>query len=206
MVKLWGRLSSINVQKVVWVLDELGVAFQRAEAGGAFGVVDTPEYRALNPNGLVPTIDIDGFVLWESNAIVRHLAATHAAGGLWPADPRTRADADRWMDWQTTAATPALRDAFWGLVRAKPEARDEAAIGRSLEASARAAILLDGHLAGRPFVAGERFSTGDIAVGCHAHRWLNMAIARPDLPHLAAWYARLRERPGAQGVLALPVT
>lgn len=206
MIKVWGRLSSINVQKVVWALDELGMAYERVDAGGAFGIVRTPEYLAMNPNGLIPTIEDGGFVLWESNAIVRYLAAKVPEGGLMPADLRTRADADRWMDWQATTATPAMRDVFWQLIRTEPKARDQAAIERSVAASAAAARILDARLADRPYVAGNAFTMGDIAAGAHAHRWLSLPIARPDLPNLAAWHERLRVRPGARQVFAEPLT
>lgn len=206
MIKLWGRLSSINVQKVVWGLDELGLGYERVEAGGAFGVVDEPAYRAMNPNGLVPVIEIDGFVLWESNAILRHLAATYPEAGLWPADPHRRADVDRWMDWQNTAATPAMRDAFWQFYRTPPEERDPAILARSVAASARVAHILEGHLAERAYMAGEAFTLADIVVGCHVNRWLKMPIERPPCPRLEAWYGRVSRRPGAAAVVAEPLT
>lgn len=205
-LRLLGRLSSINVQKVAWCLDEIGLDYAREEAGGAFGVVNTPAYRALNPNGLVPTLVDGDVVLWESNAIVRYLAAKHPESGLWPVDPAIRADADRWMDWQATNATPALRDAFWQLVRVAPGDRDPALIATSVADSATKARLLDSVLQDRPYVAGDRFTMGDIPVGCHVHRWLAMPIDRPDLPALAAWYGRLRARPGSRSVFGLPLS
>lgn len=206
-VTLWGRLSSINVQKVVWCLDEIGIRYDRRDAGGAFGIVDTAEYRRMNPNGLVPVLaESDGFTLWESNAIVRYLAARHPGAGLLPSDPRARADADRWMDWQTTAATPAMRDVFWHLVRLKPEERVPATIARSVEASAAAAHILDARLADRPYMAGDAFTMGDIPVGCHVKRWLALPIERPSLPNLERWFARIAERPGAAAVMAVPLT
>ncbi|MBK6982151.1 MAG: glutathione S-transferase [Betaproteobacteria bacterium] len=206
MLRLWGRISSVNVQKVAWLVDELGIDCERIEAGGAFGVVATPEYRRMNPNGLVPVIEDDGFVLWESNAIVRYLAAKHAAGTLWPDDLRLRADVDRWMDWQATTFTPAMRDAFLQLVRTPPEARNTARVEASREAGEKAAAVLDSHLAGRGFVAGEAFSPADIVVGCAAHRWLNLPLAREARPQVERWYAGLRSRPGAARVLSTPVT
>ncbi len=206
MLRLWGRLSSVNVQKVAWTAAELGLACERVEAGGAFGVVATPEYRRLNPNGLVPAIEEDGFVLWESNAIVRYLAARHGAGTLWPEDLRRRADVDRWMEWQSTTFTPAMRDAFLQLVRTAPEKRDAALLEASRAASEKAAALLDAHLAGRAFVAGEAFSPADIVLGCAAHRWLNLPLARERRPELERWYAGLRSRPAAEAALPLPVS
>lgn len=206
MLRLWGRLSSVNVQKVAWTAAELGLDCERVEAGGAFGVVATPEYRRLNPNGLVPAIEEDGFVLWESNAIVRYLAARHGAGTLWPEDLRRRADMDRWMEWQSTTFTPAMRDAFLQLVRTAPEKRDGALLEASRAASEKASALLDAHLAGRDFVAGEAFSPADIVLGCAAHRWLNLPLAREPRPALERWYAGLRSRPAAAGALPLPVS
>jgi glutathione S-transferase len=206
VLNIWGRLSSINVQKPVWCLDEIGVPYERVEAGGQFGVVDTPEYRAMNPNGLVPTLEEDGFILWESNAIVRYLAAKHPAAGLWPEDLRVRADADRWMDWQAATATPSLRDAFWGLIRTPPEKRDQGVIRRSVEKTDENMGILDRWLANRAYVAGDAFTAGDISVGCYAHRVINMEMGLPKRPNVEAWYGRLKARPGAKAILSLPVT
>ena len=205
VLRLWGRISSVNVQKVVWTADELGLACERLDAGGTFGVVTTPEYRRMNPNSLVPVIEDDGFVLWESNAIVRYLAAKYGAGTLWPDDLRRRADIDRWMDWQSTTFTPAMRDAFWQVVRTPPEERDAAVIEASRVASEKAAAVLDSHLAGRAFVAGGAFSPADIVLGCAAHRWLNLPLVREPRPELQRWYESLRARPAARQVLSTPV-
>jgi glutathione S-transferase len=206
VLRIWGRISSVNVQKVVWAADEIGLAYERLDAGGAFGIVATPEYRRMNPNGLVPVIEDDGFVLWESNAIVRYLAAKHATGTLWPEDLQRRADVDRWMDWQATTFTPAMRDAFWHLARTAPEKRDAALVEASRAASEKAAAILDAHLAGRAYMAGEAFSPADIAVGCAAHRWLNLPLVREPRPQIERWYASLRQRPGAAQVLSTPVS
>jgi glutathione S-transferase len=206
MLRILGRITSINVQKVVWCACELGLSFERTDVGGAFGGTDAPAYRAMNPNGLVPVIDDDGFVLWESNAIVRYLAAGHGEGSLWPVSLRTRADADRWMDWQSTALGPAMRDAFIQLVRTPPEKRDPARVDASANASERLMAILDEHLAQRDYVTGDAFTMGDIPVGLQVHRWFGMPVARVPRANVKAWYARLRARPGAQEVLNLPVT
>ena len=205
MLRIWGRITSVNVQKVVWTADELGIAYERLEAGGTFGVVGTPEFTRMNPNNLVPVIEDDGFALWESNAIVRYLAAKHAPGTLWPDDLRLRADIDRWMDWQATTFTPAMRDAFWQLMRTAPERRDATAVENSRAASEKGAAVLDAHLAGRAYVAGEAFSPADIVLGCAAHRWLNLPLEREPRPEIARWYACLKSRPGAAQVLSTPV-
>ena len=205
-LRIWGRLSSINVQKVVWCCDELGLAYERIDAGGAFGLNDTPEYLAMNPNGLVPVIEDGDFILYESNAIVRYLAAKHAGGTLWPAQIEPRADVDRWMEWQSTSYTPAMLQAFWQLVRTPPEKRDAAAVEASRAKSEKLCGILDAHLAEREFVAAGAFSPADIVIGCAAHRWLNLPLARAPRPHLERWYAMLKSRPGSRQVTSLPVT
>ncbi len=206
MLRVLGRISSVNVQKVVWCARELGLPFERVDVGGVFGGTDTPAYRAMNPNGLVPVIDDDGFVLWESNAIVRYLAAGHGEGGLWPIALKLRADADRWMDWQATELGPAMRDAFIQLVRTPAEKCDQARVDASTNASERLIAILDAHLAQREYVTGHAFTMGDIPVGVQVHRWLGMPVSRAHRPNVEAWYARLCARPGAQDVLTLPVT
>jgi glutathione S-transferase len=206
MLRILGRISSINVQKVVWCARELGLPFERTDVGGAFGGTDTPEYRSMNPNGLVPVIDDDGFVMWESNAIVRYLAAGHGEGTLWPISLKTRADTDRWMDWQATELGPTMREAFIQLVRTAPDKRDQAKATASANASERLIAILDGHLAQRDYVSGDAFTAGDIPVGLQIHRWLGMPVSRVPRPNVEAWYARLRIRPGAQDVLTLAVT
>ena len=200
MLRIWGRLSSVNVQKVVWCADELGLAYERIDAGGGFGLTKTPEYLAMNPNSLVPVIDDDGFVLYESNAIVRHLAARHSKGALWPEDLRKRADADRWMEWQSTTYTPAMRDIFWQLIRTPAERRDAAVIEASRKECERLSAILDAHLAGKAFLTPHGFTAADIVVGCAAHRWLHLPLAREPRPNLERWYAGLKSRPGSRQV------
>jgi glutathione S-transferase len=205
-LRIWGRLNSINVQKVIWTARELEVPFERIDAGGAFGGNKTPEYLRMNPNGKIPVIDDDGFVLWESNAIVRYLAAKHGAGTLWPTDLRQRADADRWMDWQATELTPAMRDAFMQLVRAAPESRSQALVDASNAATEPMMAILDAHLAGRDFLCGGRFTMGDVAVGAAVHRWLGLPQPHAPRPNVDRWYRRLMMRPAVAGVLTLPIT
>lgn len=202
MLTIWGRLNSHNVKKVVWAAIEMGLAHRRIDIGGAFGF--TPEYLALNPNRLIPTIEDDGFVLWESNAILRYLAHRHAPA-LLPADPQTRASGDKWMDWQFQFAD-AQRHAFQGLVRQTPEARDEAAIARSAEASGALMRILDAELAVRPWLSGETFGIADMPMGVYAHTFFTLAMPRPDLPHVAEWYARLQQRPGYAETVMIPLT
>lgn len=206
MLVIWGRDNSVNVQKPLWCLEELGVPYVRKDAGGAFGIVDTPEYRALNPNGLVPTMDEDGFVLWESNAIVRYLAAKFSAGGLWPVDLRVRAEADRWMEWQNTTLWPALRPVFWNLIRTPVAQRDPDEMEASRLKTAKVLGILDAHLATRAFVAGDTFTMGDIPVGCGVWRWMALPIERPPLPNLQRWFDALAQRPAFAKVVMTPLT
>ncbi|ACB81343.1 Glutathione S-transferase domain [Methylorubrum populi BJ001] len=205
-LKLWGRASSGNVQKALWALDELGLAYEHIEAGGAHGIVGDASYRALNPNGLVPTLEEDGFVLWESNAILRYLAHAHGGPLALPEAPRARALIDQWLDWQATAFTPAMRDAFLQLVRVAPEKRDPRVVEASRVNSERCAGLLDRHLADTPFVAGETFSIADIAVGLAAHRWFQLPLEREERPNIRRWLEGLAQRPASSAVLSLPLT
>jgi glutathione S-transferase len=206
MLVIWGRDNSVNVQKPLWCLEEMGIAYERRDAGGAFGIVDTPEYRALNPNGLVPTMDEDGFILWESNAIVRYLAAKHSAGNLWPVDLRIRAEADRWMEWQNTTLWPALRPVFWNLIRTPVDQRDPDEMEASRLKSAQVLGILDAHLATRAFVAGDDFTMGDIPVGCGVWRWMALPIERPPLPNLQRWFDALAQRPAFAKTVMTPLT
>jgi glutathione S-transferase len=199
-LRIWGRLSSVNVQKVVWCADELGVSYDRVDAGGTFGLTKTPRYLAMNPNSLVPVIEEDGFVLYESNAIVRYLAARDSPDGLWPGDLRKRADADRWMEWQSNAYTPAMRDIFWQLIRTPGEKRDPAVVEASRAECERLSAILDAHLAHHRYLTEHGFTAADIVVGCAAHRWLHLPIAREPRPHLERWYGEIRSRPGSRQV------
>ena len=206
MLKIWGRNNSINVQKVLWACGELGLPFERIDAGMAFGVNNTPEYKAMNPNGLVPLINHDGFVLWESHAIVRYLARLQGPGVLLPADPRAAADADRWMEWHSTTLWLNLRPVFWNMVRTAPEKRDMALVESSCKLLAANLAIADARLAGQDYMAGNAFSMGDIPLGVAAFRWYNMAIERPTFKHLDAWYARLCTRPAFKQHGMLPLT
>jgi glutathione S-transferase len=206
MLKIWGRISSVNVQKVVWVADEMGLKYERIDAGGAFGKTKTPEYLAMNPNSLVPVIDEDGFVLYESNAIVRYLAGRYSRGKLWPEDLRKRADVDRWMEWQSTSFTPAMRDAFWQLIRTPEAQRDLAAVEKSRAECERLAGILDAHLAHHRYLTENGFTAADIVVGCAAHRWLLLPVRREPRPHLQRWYDEIRSRPGARQVTSLQLS
>jgi len=195
VLEIVGRRTSGNVMKVLWTADELGIAYTQRDVGGPYGGNDDPAFRALNPNGLVPVVVDDGVVIWESNAIVRHLASRYGYGTLCPSSLGVRAQADQWMDWQQTTVGPMITPIFWGLVRTPPEKRDDGAIARAIRTGHAVWGLLDAHLARHPYVAGEHFSMGDIPLGPHAHRWFNLVQDRPPMPHFEAWYRRLTEQP-----------
>lgn len=202
-LQIWGRISSINVKKVVWTAQELGLDFERHEAGGVHGVVKTPEYMALNPNSQIPTIQDGDYVLWESNVITRYLHAKHSAGNFYPEDLQERFDAERWMEWQQTSVNPASRNGFWHLVRLPPDQRDPALVAQSNAAVEPLMAILDAHLATRSFMLGDRFSMADIPLGCEVHRWLGLPQSRASRPHIERWFATLLARPAAKGVLDL---
>jgi len=205
-MKIWGRANSINVMKVLWCADECGVHYDREDVGGVFGKNDQPWYLEMNPNGVVPTIEDGGHVIWESNSAVRYLAATYAAGSLWPRDPAERTEADRWMDWQLAYIGEPMRIAFWGLIRTPPEKRDMAAIKKAAEDAGKLWTRLDGWMEGKKYVAGAHFTMGDIPVACFVHRWFALDIARPDLRNVQAWYERLKTRPAYARHVMQPLT
>ena len=207
MLKIWGRNTSSNVQKVMWAIGELGIAHERIDVGGSFGGTKDAHYLAMNPNSLVPTLEEDGFVLWESNSIVRYLAGKHGVGTLHPADPQKAARANQWMDWQLSVVANAIRDAFWGLIRTPEAQRDHAAIAKSQAATTEAMRLLDEALGKHPYVAGDAFSMGDIPVGIMAYRFRKLVPDRPTLQHLERWYASLESRKAFQEQIgAVPLT
>jgi len=207
MLTLYGRTNSVNVQKVLWCLAELDVPYERVDAGLHFGKNHESWYLTLNPNGRVPLL-VDGpFSLWESNTIVRYLAAKHGVNSVWPQTLETRALAERWMDWQLSTLVRPVSIVFQALYRTPPAERDAAAIARNAVEANRAMELLDAHLLTQPFVAGDAFTMGDIPVGATAHRWLEIAgIERPPLAGVRAWRERLIERPAFRSHIMLPLS
>lgn len=197
MIRLWGRTTSSNVMKVLWLLDELGLGYERIDAGGAFGGTATPEYRAMHPLGLVPALDDDGFTLFESNVILRYLCNRHApATKLYPTAAQPRAVVEAWMDFQQTALNAPQSAVFIGYVRTPPEKRDAAALADAVAKAGRIWQVIDARLTARDYIAEADLSLADIAFGPHAHRWFTMPIEdQPDTPHLRAWYDRLLQRP-----------
>lgn len=194
-MKIWGRNNSTNVRKVLWCAAELGLAYEHIPAGGAFGQVQSPAYLALNPNGLVPCLEDEGLVLWESNAIVRYLTRQYGAPPFAPSDPRAFAVADKWMDWTSLSFAVPFRDLFWNLVRVAPDQRDDAAMERGAHQCAELMRRADATLQGSPYLSGRDFGIGDIPLGCIAYAWFSLPIERPRLAALEAWYERIAARP-----------
>jgi glutathione S-transferase len=207
MLKIWGRKNSINVQKVMWTVGEIGMKHERIDAGMAFGRNKEPDFLKMNPNGLVPVLQDGDLTLWESNAIVRYLAARYGDDNLWPEDPVHRAEADKWMDWMITTINPAILPIFLGLVRTPPEQRDMKGIEAARVKAADILKIFEAHLAHRLFVAGPTLSMGDIPMGCFVNRWFALPMERPNLPNVAAYFERLKQRPAfATHVATIPLT
>jgi glutathione S-transferase len=205
MLKVWGRRSSFNTQKVLWLVGELGLAHEHIPAGGSFGRRDEPAFRAMNPHGWVPVVEDGAHAIWESHTILRYLAAKYGHGRFWSDDPAARAAAEGWMDWSQTALQPAfLTGVFWGFYRTPEAQRDWPAISRSLERCAGHFRLLDGLLGTRPYLAGAQLSLADIPVATCLYRYYELEIDRPDLPNLRAWYERLQQRPAYREHVMLP--
>ncbi|MGN4052419.1 glutathione S-transferase family protein [Pseudomonas sp. SM4] len=207
MLKIWGRKNSSNVRKPLWAAEELGLAYEAIDAGGAFGVVDTPQYRAMNPNGRVPVIEDDGFVLWESNAIVRYLLGKHAPNSTWySADPQARAIADKWMDWTTSSFAGPFRTVFWGVLRTPADKQDWSAINAAIKECTELLSMADEALASQPYLSGQDIGMGDIPLGSFIYAWFEMPIERAPQAHLQAWYERLKQRPAYQKAVMTALT
>jgi glutathione S-transferase len=206
MIKIWGRTDSSNVQKVLWCCGELGIEFERQDWGGKFGGNKEPDYLAMNPNGLVPTLKDGDFVLWESNSIMRYLNAKYAQGKLLPSTPEGMAIANRWMDWQLSAFNPIIVPLFFATVRTPPDKRDPQAIQSATEKTAKAWQMVEEQLAQTRFLGGEEFSLGDIPLGVWAYRWFSLPIERPKQPKLENWYEQLKQRKPYQTHIMIPVT
>ncbi|WP_050479228.1 glutathione S-transferase family protein [Herbaspirillum rhizosphaerae] len=197
MLIVFGKASSINVRKVLWCCDELNLPFQREDWGSGFQSTQVPEFLALNPNALVPVIDDDGFVLWESNSIIRYLANRYGNDSFYPRHPQARACTDQWMDWQATNLNNSWSYAFMSLVRNSPTHQDPQQVAASVANWNRHIGILEQRLqATGAYVAGDRFTLADIPIGLSINRWLATPLERPDYPAVSAYFQRLTERPG----------
>jgi glutathione S-transferase len=206
MIKIWGRTDSSNVQKVLWCCGELGIGFERLDWGGKFGGNKEQSYLAMNPNGLVPTIQDGDFTLWESNSIMRYLVDRYGEGRLFPPTVQDRASANRWMDWQLSTLNSAMVPLFWNLIRTPEDKRDPTVVNSAFEKSVGAWKIVDRYLSKSKYLGGDAFSIGDIPVGVWAYRWFNLPIDRPQLGNLEVWYKRLCERPPYQQNIMIPLS
>lgn len=203
MLKIWGRPDSTPTQRVMWICRELGVAYEMSLVGGPHGGLDTPEYLEKNPNRQVPAVEVDGTVLWESNTIVRYIAARYGGQRLWISDPLARANAEKWMDWGLSVAVPAMVPSYMAIIRGG----DRSMIASSVKKSAAAWRVAESGLSdGRAYLAGDTFSVADISLGPLVYRYLKLDIERPSLPRVEAWYERLTERPLYRELVIIPLT
>ena len=205
MLKVYGRNNSVNVQKVMWLIAELGLEHERVDVGGAFGQNDQDWYLSLNPMGRVPVLDDDGYILWESHSILRYLARQYGAGTWYSAAPKACGDVDKWIDWQIGFQQPAITPAFWNLIRTAEADRDMAAVQASSTETARLYAIVEAHLQGRDFMAGDHLTIADMPVGAMTYRWYGLDMEHPDYPNLAAWYDRLAQRPAFQEHVMVPI-
>lgn len=205
-MKIWGRENSTNVRKVLWCAEELGLEYEHIPAGGSFDVVNSPKYRAMNPNGLVPCLEDDGLILWESNAIVRYLARQYGTTQFAPADPRQWAVGDKWMDWASFSLGIPFREMFWNLVRCTPEQRDTDAMERGHKHCTQLMPLANDVLDRSAWLSGPELGIGDIPLGCIAYAWFSLPIERDRLPALEDWYERLTSRAAYRKAVMTPLT
>jgi glutathione S-transferase len=206
MLKIWGRATSSNVQKVLWCCAELDLEFERVDVGGPFGGNRDPDYLAMNPNGLVPTVKDGDVVMWESNTICRYLAATRNGEHLYPRDPAQRTHVERWMDWQLAVIGPPMGQLLFGLVRSTPETRNPDAIKAARRRAATAWTIIEDEVKDRPYLAGDHLSLAEIVLGTQIYRWFAFPIERPELPNLRAWYDRMHQRPGFKKHIETAIT
>jgi len=187
---------------VMWAVAELKIPHVRVDAGMAFGVVNTPEYRAMNPNGRVPTIDYDGFILWESNTIVRYLYAKHGPIRTFEEGYA----AEKWMDWVTSTLAAPITTMFWQLIRTPADKRDGAAVEAAVKQAGDTFKIADDVLASQPYMSGREFSMGDVPFGCFVNRWMNLPVERPAHANLVKYYERLKSRPAFQRHVMIPLS
>jgi len=205
MLEVWGRRSSFNVQKVMWLIGELELPHTHIDAGGRFGGLDAPDFLAMNPHGRVPVISDGDAIVWESHAILRYLAARHGAGRFWSNDPAARAVVDGWMDWSQTSLQPDfLSGVFWGFYRTPDDQRNWPAISASLAHCAQHFEKLDRLLEGRTFLLGEALTLADITAGTSLYRYFGLEIERPRLAQVERWYRTLQQRPAFRTHVMIP--
>ena len=204
---IWGRLNSINVQKVLWLCEDLKIPFERTDAGMQFGVNKTQSFLQLNPNGLVPVIKDNELVLWESHAILRYLSKKHdVSDTFYPKSVHQSAKIDQWLDWYNTTAWPVMRPLFWGLIRTKPEERNLTELEKTRVQMSSILKILDYQLKSSTWVAGDHFTIADVPLALIAFRWFNLPIEREEYQHLSRWFKQIELRPGYIKYASAPLT
>ncbi len=197
MLKILGRASSINVRKVLWLCDELGLPFEREEWGEGFQSPKESAFKTLNPNALIPVIQDDDFILWESNTIIRYLANAYGGEWLYPQDPRSRARVDQWIDWQATELNTSWRYAFMSLVRHSPAHQEPTLLAAACKGWEYTMGILNQQLEKTgAYVSGDNFTLADIPVGLSVNRWYETPLEHAEFPAVRAYYERLTSRPG----------
>jgi len=204
MLKVWGRPSAYNVQKVLWFIDELGIGFEHVNIGSAAGELDSKEFLAMNPNGRIPVIKDDGLYVWESNTIIRYLASTYGRPLYWVENPADRTFVERWMDWELASLQPNFLSLFWGYFRTPVSQRDSNKIEYFMKRCERNLTILNKHLMNNRYVAGAEFTIGDISAGTLLYRYFNMGVDVPELPNVRIWYQRLSDRPAYKNNILVP--
>ena len=196
MLKIWGRNTSSNVQIAMWAVGELGLAHERIDWGGKFGGNDDPEYRSMNPNGLIPTLKDGDVVVWESGAILRYLAARYGDEVFWPSDPARRAPLDMWAEWiKTSFAPPLTHQIFWQLIRTPAAERNRATIEDGIAKVKKLTAMLDARIGDGPYLNGDDLCFADVMVGHLLYRYFTLDFDRATAPNLEGYYARLQKRP-----------
>jgi glutathione S-transferase len=194
-MKIWGRDNSGNVKKTLWTAEELGQNVEYIHAGGKYGGLDNPDFLKRNPNGKVPLLEDGSLYLWESNVIVRYLAAQYGQGSLWIESPAERATAEKWMDWCSTSVAPHFRNIIQHACRLPVEQRDAQILAKSVAELAKVLEVAEEHLAQNKWMSGDTFGIGDIPLGVNLYLWFGLPLERPSLPNLERWYKQLQERP-----------
>lgn len=197
MLRIHGYAGSINVRKVLWTCAELGLPFERVDWGGGTRPVTDPEFQKLTPVGMIPVLEDEGQIFWESNSIVRYLAAREGRDDLLPTPPADRAQIEKWMDWQVSDFNNTWRHVFQATIRKNPNFQDEARIAASWKDFCSAVEMIDREL-GRTgaYIAGPAFTCADIVIGLSIHRWMSIPLERPTLQNVQAYYTLLCEREG----------
>ncbi|PHM40144.1 glutathione S-transferase [Xenorhabdus mauleonii] len=206
MLTIWGLKNSANVKKVLWCLEELNVPYQQIDVGGKFGKLNDAEYLKMNPNAVIPCLQEDDFILWESNAIVRYVAAKYGQDTLYPASLQERASVEKWMDWGICNLFPPIKQFMISFIRTPAGQRDHNIISQSLAEIEKLLKIVDDTLSHQTYLSGTKFGMADIALAPLVYLWLNVEIERPSFPNLERWYQLLTARPAFQKIVMIEIS